>query len=40
MDRDPTSAVGILREHDGVVIGRPIGVEEGHESEKHYSDDH
>jgi hypothetical protein len=40
MDSDPTSAAGIFREHDGVVIGRPIGVEEGHDSEEHYSDDH
>jgi hypothetical protein len=40
MDSDPTSAAGILREHSGVVIGISIGVKEGHESEKHFSDDH
>jgi hypothetical protein len=40
MDSDPTSAAGILREHSGVVIGLPIGVKEGHESEKHFPDDH
>jgi hypothetical protein len=40
MNRDPTSAAGISREHDGVVIGRPTGVKEGHDSEKHFSDDH
>jgi hypothetical protein len=40
MDSDPTSAAGILREHSGVVIGFPIGVKEGHESEKQFSDDH
>jgi homoaconitase/3-isopropylmalate dehydratase large subunit len=40
MNSDPTSAAGIFREHEGVVIGGPIGVEEGHDSEKHFSDDH
>jgi hypothetical protein len=40
MDGDPTIAAGILGEHDGVVIGRPIGVEEGHDSEEHFPDDH
>jgi len=40
MDSDPTSAAGILREYSGVVIGISIGVKEGHDSEKHFSDDH
>jgi len=40
MNKDPIIAAGIFREHDGVVIGRPIGVKEGHDSEKHFSDDH
>jgi hypothetical protein len=35
-----TSVAGILREHEGVVIGISIGVKEGHDSEKHFSDDH
>jgi hypothetical protein len=40
MNSDPTSAAGILREHSAVVIGISIGVKEGHDSEKHFSDDH
>ena len=39
MDSDPTSAAGILREHSGVVIGISIGVKEGHENEKQFSDE-
>jgi hypothetical protein len=35
-----TSVAGILREHTGMVIGISIGVKEGHDSEKHFSDDH
>jgi hypothetical protein len=40
MDEDPITAAGIIREHDGVVIGGPIGVEERHDSEEHFSEDH
>jgi hypothetical protein len=40
MDSDPTTTAGILRKNGGVVIGFPIGVKEGHESEKHLPDDY
>jgi hypothetical protein len=40
MNKDPIIAAGIFRKHNWVVIGRPIGVKEGHDSEKHFSDDH